>query len=330
MKRQIGILKRCRFLAEYAGVLAACAAIRIAPLPVIRLFASIAGFVLFCVPVFRRLIRANLRVAFPNMEECEIRRITFENTKNTVLAVLELVWFSKRLDKLFSLMLDSDSGAALTRKERIDGNGVVWVAPHLGNWELAGFQIRKSSGMPFAVVVNPQMNPYLDKIILDSRSSGGNMVIGDRGAVKSMIKALKSGYCLATLIDQNTRARDGGVFVNFFGLPVATSRMPALFARKLDVRVATGCCVRVGNKYRIFTEELPRKASEYASDEELIQDIVSINEKYVRLYPEQYLWMYKRWLYIPENAGTLSGRYPYYARAVTKRFYSRKAQEDQE
>ncbi|MEG1980367.1 MAG: hypothetical protein RR060_06545, partial [Victivallaceae bacterium] len=64
---------------------------------------------------------------------------------------------------------------------------------------------------------------------------------------------------------------------------------------------------------------------DYASDEAVIQDVMNISERYIRRYPEQYLWLYKRFLYIPrEISPELKSRYPYYAKVISDTFYTKK------
>jgi chorismate mutase len=55
--------------------------------------------------------------------------------------------------------------------------------------------------------------------------------------------------------------------------------------------------------------------SEYDSDEALAQAMMSVLEDLIRQYPEQYVWLYKRWRYIPLDApAEIAGKYPGYAR----------------
>ena len=163
-----------------------------------------------------------------------------------------------------------------------------------------------------------------------NRSSEGSIVIPAKGAVKGMMKALSDGNIVVTLIDQNTRARDGGVWTNFFGMPVPASRAPAMFARKRKCEIAIGGCVRVGRKYKTFTEELPKSINEYDSDVELMQHLMDAHERIIRKYPEQYLWMYKRFQHIPETANTDTiKKYPFYSEMVKPRFYSTKTPKEQ-
>ncbi len=288
--------------------------------------ADFAGFFIYLVPPFRKLITANLVVAFPEKDISEIRRIARKNASNIVLTILEFIWFIGKDKKIDTLVHYRQEEADLTKKYMENGTGAIWATPHLGNWEVAGLKFKRAENIPFAVVTRTMNNPYLNKIINSGRMSEGSRVIPAKGAIKGMMKALKDGFFVATLIDQNTKGRDGGIFVKFFGLPVATSRAPALFARKMNVPITIGGCIRKGRKYETFTRELPKPTSEYQSDEELVQAIMDETERIIRQYPEQYLWLYERWRYIPFGlTGTQKNRYPYYATDVTPRFFDNSA-----
>ncbi len=317
--------KKIRYPFEYAAVLVVRAVVRAMPLGFIAFVGRMAGALIFMLPPFRRLTCANLRIAFPEKSECEIRGIARESLQNVSRTVLELFWFSGRQEYLHRITSNNQLGVDITRKYMGDG-GLIWISPHIGNWELAAFNVSHGTKIPFAVVVRAQQNPFINKLIVESRSSGGNRIIFEKGAVKGMIKAIRDGCFLATLIDQNTKARDGGIFVDFFGLPVPTSRSIAFFARRMNVNLAVGGCLRDGSGYRMFCVELPRRIAEYGSDEELVQDIMKITEDVVRSHPEQYLWLYKRWQYIPAEAPEeVAVKFPYYAARAAPRFYDNAA-----
>ncbi|HCE43819.1 MAG TPA: hypothetical protein DET40_09755 [Lentisphaeria bacterium] len=312
-----------RFFLEYIAVLPLYWFIRILPHCLLFPSAKFAGSMFFLLPSVRRLLCANIRIAFPDKDDSEVRGIASRSASNLILALLEFFWFIDRPEMLEKYVDFPEKERVITEKNKKTGHGLIWATPHLGNWELAGLKFRHDAEIPFAVVVRPLNNFFLNRIIHSGRSSEGSRVIPDKGAVKGMIKALKEGFFIATLVDQNTRARDGGVFVDFFGLPVPTSRVPAMFARKLNTPVAVGGCIRKGNRYEMFAEELPKLPSEYMTDEDLIQDIMKITERLVRENPDQYLWLYKRWLYIPEAVTEEQRRsYPFYSVKTTPRFYS--------
>ncbi len=320
------IYKSIRYFFEYLGVMFAYAIIVLLPHGALFVIADFAGFFIYLIPPFRKLITANISVAFPEKDICEIRKIARKNASNIALTALEFIWFIGKEDKIETLVHYRKQEADLTEKYMSNGTGAIWATPHLGNWEVAGLKFKLAENIPFAVVVRTMNNPYLNKLVNSGRMSEGTRIIPAKGAIKGMIKALKDGFFIATLIDQNTKGRDGGIFVDFFGLPVATSRAPALFARKMNVPVTIGGCIRKGRRYETFTRELPKPTSEYQSDEELVQAIMYETEKIIREYPDQYLWLYERWCYIPDKATEdIKKRYPYYASAVTPRFYDNSA-----
>ena len=138
------------------------------------------------------------------------------------------------------------------------------------------------------------------------------------------MKALAKGSAIVTLIDQNLRARDGGIWVDFFGLPVSSSRAPAMLARKLGYEIILLEYIRVGRKYTTFTKTLSKPIPAYESDQELIQDLMTATENIVNKYPEQYLWLYKRYQHIPETANEMMiDNFPFYAKKVTPNFYQK-------
>lgn len=321
-------LKKIRYFIEYLFVLPTYYFVRLLPLRGVFTLANFWGFFLYHIPKSRKLIIANLQLAFPEKKICEIRKIARKNCTNTILMIMEFVWFSDRHERLDPLLTMDPKIQKNIDKCLKDKRGVIWVTPHLGNWEVARIAQTNTQEIPMAVVARTLNNPFLNKLINSGRSNAdGTRVITAKGAVKGMINALKDGYLIATLIDQNTRARDGGIFVDFFGLPVCTSRAPALFGRKFNSFLAVGGAVRKGDEYETFLSELPKDTNEYDSDEELVQALMNLTEELVRKYPEQYLWMYERWRYIPQDLDDEEKikRYPYYATLATPRFYDDRA-----
>lgn len=316
--------KAARHFAEYLLVLFAYALVR--PLPHFLIFklSSFCGFFLYLLPSVRCIAKANLRIAFPEKPEREIASIARASVYNIVLSIAELFWFNGRPEKVRKYL---DFDPAIAEEWDIcvkEGRGLIYLCMHFGNWELAALMVRTFINDKFAVIAREVRNPKIDALINDSRATGGNRVIPAKGAVKEMIKALKDGYAMATLVDQNTRVRDGGIFVNFLGLPVPVSRVPAMFARKMNAGVVVSGCMRVGQRYKSYFAKLPRETCDYADDLEMTQDLMKIVEEIIRKNPEQYLWFYKRYQNIPIDADEeLRKKYPYYAEMTTERFYNK-------
>lgn len=269
-----------------------------------------------CYREARRLVAANLAVAFPEWDEDRYLRTFREVRIHALRSGLEFLWFSRHPDRLGSAIDVDVPEVAIARAERTAGTGVLLLTPHLGNWELLG-QALALNGLHVHAVVARLRNPWIDRLLSRSRRHHGIKLIYEQGAAREIIRVLRAGEHVGMLMDQNTRPSKGGIFVDFFGLPAATTRAPAALARKLRAQVIIGACVREDGKLCVRFTELPRPVSEYESDEALTRDMLAANRKLIEKYPEQYAWLYRRWRYIPPGvAPEVAERYPYYSQPL--------------
>jgi len=323
-------MRKIRQILEFLIIKTLFIIIKMMPHTMLFYVSSFLGLFVFMIPAVRKLVSANIHATFPEKEKGEVKTIAKASINNLIQSFIEFAWFSNspyRLQKHFQPPLKINE---LAKEKTKDNNGFIYVVPHLGNWELAGLIFSKVCDQPFAAVARKLDNPYLNKLLIAHRESEGTQIIPAKGAVKGMLRALGQGCVVATLIDQNTRLRDGGIWTKFFGMSVPASRAPAMFARKRNCEIAVGGCVRQGKKYITFTEELPKKVCDYESDTDIINDLMAATENVVRKYPEQYLWLYKRFQHIPETATEADvARYPSYAEKVTPRFYDVRVPKEQ-
>lgn len=282
----------------------------------------LAGFLAFwigCLPSARRLVCGNLRVAFPEWPEDKVRDVGRQSIRHTCLTLLEFAWFSSHPGRIReAVVYGSDESRQLIQRVIAENIPLLVMTPHLGNWELSA-QFACSAGMKLCAVARGMHNPGLNRLLLDSRSHSGLEIIDRGGAVKGIVKALKDGKAVGVLMDQNTRPRKGGIFVDFFGLPVPTTRAPASLARKLDVDCPCFACIRKAGRFELHIKRLPKPVGAYRDDIELTAAMLKLNEDFAREYPEQYLWLYERWRYIPDGtAPEAAGGYPYYAKPAKR------------
>lgn len=321
-------VKFCRFYIEYIFVYLMYRLVKILPYSVLIFLGRISGYAMMLLPSIRKPSIANVKIMFPEKSKSECKKIARKGNGSIVLSLLEFVWFSnnqKRIDKYVSL---TDEMIELCQLSKKDGESIIFVTPHIGSWEISGISMGAIAGIRFAVVAKNLHNPFLHTLMLKLRTEGTeNLVISSDGAVKGMMKALKKDYAMATLIDQNTRVREGGIFIDYCGLSVPCSRAPAMFGRKLNSTISVGVSIRQPDgKHITFAYPLSKAAKDYSSDQELIQELTSISEDIIRKHPEQYLWFYKRFQYIPQEADQeLIDKYPYYSTVANPRFYSNKA-----
>jgi lauroyl/myristoyl acyltransferase len=175
-------------------------------------------------------------------------------------------------------------------------------------------------GLKSSAVAKTFRNPGLDRRMVGWRQVTGLRIIPAKGAVKALLRAVRVGNHVGVLMDQNTHPRRGGIFVDFFGLPATFTRTPAMLARRMDLEVRINTFVREDGAFRFRTLPLPRPAADYADDASLTQDMVRGIEALIRRYPEQYVWLYKRWRYIPAACSAeLAARFPYYAHTIRDR-----------
>ncbi len=320
-------LLNIRHLLEYWLVLLLFEIAHFMPRVVFHKFAPVAGWVGLRLPGFGDIAVMNLKAAFPEKGEAEIKDIARRSFAHIFMVICEFFWLKGKVGE-FNKIVHPDpecySTSELARKS--GSKGMIFVTPHVGNWEISGMVLALQLDFKVGTVVRTARNPYLDRLISSGRMVEGVRIIHSKGAVREMLHAIEDGYAIGTLIDQNTRVRDGGIFVNFFGLPVPVSRAPAALARKSNYFVATGATFRTGMEFIPYFKPLPKPVAEYGSDEELTQDLMTMAEDFIRRDPAQYIWFYKRFQYIPKEAPEeIRKRFPAYAKLADERFYSKPA-----
>ena len=184
------------------------------------------------------------------------------------------------------------------------GKGVLFLTAHLGGWEISSF-MHAMHEHPLNILVRSLDNPYLDRLVTRYRTLSGNRVIPKQDFARGVLSALRSGETIGLLMDQNMTS-DQGVFVDFFGIPACTSTLLARMALRTDAAVVPGFCVwdRTLRRYRVRFE--PAMQTVRTGDEEA--DIIvntaaytRVIEDYARRYPDQWLWVHRRWKTRPEG-----------------------------
>jgi KDO2-lipid IV(A) lauroyltransferase len=178
------------------------------------------------------------------------------------------------------------------------GKGVLFLTGHTGAWELAPFA-QALYGNPLHFLVRPLDNERVDRLVSDYRCLSGNRPIDKNNSARAMLKILREGGTVGILMDHNT-SREEGVFVDFFGVPACTTTGLARVALHTDAAVVPGflhwdAALR---KYRLRlhpTIELVRTGNEEADIRENTARFTQAIEQFARQYPDQWLWVHKRW-----------------------------------
>jgi len=255
----------------------------------------------------RRAGLENLRMALPGLPDQERRRIVRGCFQNLGRLLVEVSHFPQLTKSNISQYVFHD-GLEHYLEGLHRGRGVIFMTAHFGAWELSSFA-HSLYGYPLKFTVRPIDNPRVDNLISHYRTMGGNLPIQRRSAGRDILKALRQNEAVGILFDQNT-TRDEGIFVDFFGIPAATTTAIASFALR------TGAAVLPG--FLIWEENLGKHRLRFDPPVELINtgdlahDVAEntkifnrILEGYVRKYPDQWLWIHRRWKTRPEGEGSI-------------------------
>lgn len=170
------------------------------------------------------------------------------------------------------------------------GKGVLFATGHLGNWELSAYAHALLTE-PMRIVVRPLDNTRLDRFVAARRALSGNGVIEKKDFARGLLRALRANEPVGILVDQNALLNEG-IFVDFFGTPACTSPVFAKIAARSGAAVLPGFAVWRGDRFVLkFYAPLELTGDERA-DTQLIQQAV---ERAIREFPDQWLWIHRRW-----------------------------------
>jgi len=238
----------------------------------------------------RHIAEINLQHCFPEWDEVKRQQVLREHFKALGMGLFEIPmgWWtpSRQLQGLAHIEGLENLEQALQR-----GKGVILLSAHFTSLELGGRLL--SLYAPFHAMYRSHDNPVVEKIMAGGRTKRLKKAI-PRDDVRGMIRSLKGNHAVWYAPDQNTQ-RTAAVFVNFFGKVASTNSATARLSRLTGAAVVPYYVVRCddGPGYKVILEpaltDFPTGNLE--ADAQRINDII---EGWVRKYPEQYLWIHRR------------------------------------
>ncbi len=241
----------------------------------------------------------NLRAAFPEKTEEELEKIAKGMWRNMFRLGAEYVY----LERLFDFDPDATEhgmieveGEEIFRRLYAENASCIFFTAHTGNFELLPV-CAATFGLNVTALFRPPNNPYIAKKLLSARRTAmGHLVPSKAGAAWGLARTLDDGGSVGMLVDQKFHR---GVAGTFFGRPVQTNPLLPKLARQFDRPVHPARCVRLpGGRFRLELEEaieLPRDEKgeiDVTATAQLLNDTV---ERWVREYPDQWMWFHRRW-----------------------------------
>jgi Kdo2-lipid IVA lauroyltransferase/acyltransferase len=302
----MGLLKRIKKsppvtrLRRYLAYLVALAYFRLAPRisrrRAIRWGRALGRFAFRRVGYARKLTLDNLtRVFGGEMGEGEIEAVAERVYENLGVTALEFPRLPYIADREFFRNVDfRNEDIDYLRKLMAEGKGAIFASAHMGNWEmLADFGARL--GLKMSVLYKPSTNPYFNRLWTELR--GRNRLIDITASLSPVTARLKAGEAISLLFDENARSR--GIEIPFFGRPASTYKGPAFFGLRTGAPILCLYFIRQPDgRHRFIIERTirPRRSGDLEADlGGIMAEMNRSLEKIIRLYPDQWNWVYKRW-----------------------------------
>jgi KDO2-lipid IV(A) lauroyltransferase len=256
--------------------------------------------------------RRNLELAFPEIDERERERILRGSFMSLGRLLGEFSQFPRHTPETLRNVVEYDAeDVKLLDVARQRGRGVIFLTSHLGAWELLCFA-HSALYDPLSFLVRPIDNPLIEDLIERRRTRFGNRPIDKKAAALTAMRLLRKNGTLGILADLNTQPREG-VFVPFFGHLACTTAGVATLALRTDATVIPCCAPWDEERGRFVFRGGPVLELVRTGDAERDVEINTANftaaiERQVRAYPEQWLWIHKRWKTRPAGEPDLYAR----------------------
>lgn len=248
-------------------------------------------------PRLRRYALINLRLAFPELSETARERIARGSYRSLGRLLAEISQFPRLNPRNIGELVVYD-GLEHYLAALATGRGVIFLTGHIGAWELSVYA-HSVHGYPSSFLARRIDNPLIERIAERYRTMYGNRSIDKQHGVREVIRTLRSGGVVGILADLNS-LRDEGVFCDFFGVPASTTIGVATLALRTEAVVLPG--------YLTWDESTGRHTLHFEPPVETIRtghretDVQTNTARYtkilediIRRYPDQWLWIHRRW-----------------------------------
>lgn len=263
-----------------------------------RSLAFFVAKVAFVLGIRRSVALDNLKHAFPEKSEAERLEIARGVYRSLALAAIEAVTSDllsdQELERAVEVVDWKGLDAVLAAQQP-----VLIASAHLGSWELFA-EVMSRRKIALSAVVRPLAGAFNEWVVNNRKGAGVELIL-QRGALRKMLAALERGRAVVQLIDQVLPAKDG-VFVPFFGRLASTTPAVSMAARVSKAPVYVVAAVREGERLRMFVEGPVPFIETGDRDRDLTAHtaaLTAIVEGLIRKYPDQWLWLHRRWKVAP-------------------------------
>jgi KDO2-lipid IV(A) lauroyltransferase len=278
----------------YLASLAAIWLIRFLPYPLVVAFFRFFGILVFLVDAFHRKVATiQIRAALGIANPWRIVMKVFMNLGVNMVDTIRYVYMSDEEVKARVVV----EGKEHLEEALASGRGLMLYSGHIGNWEIL-FNAARVLDFQFCIMVNIRKTQILEKIIGDIRSYGGVTLLPPTGMLDKLINTLKEGKVVGIIIDgRGEHKRD--LYCDVFGMPAPTKSAPAYIALQGNALVMPVHIMKVKGTYHWYFGKAVDTA-QFGEGDEAIRKLSDIMQSWVasviREHPDQWFWIYSRWL----------------------------------
>ncbi|MFL0806350.1 MAG: lysophospholipid acyltransferase family protein [Oceanobacter sp.] len=248
----------------------------------------------------REVARVNLNMVYPDMPEPQRQALLKETLRQNGMVAAEMGTFWGRSPERCLSLIRQVHNPELLQEAVASDQGLLVLAPHIGNWELLNTYLMAHTQM--TIMYKPAKNPVFDQWMRQRReSSGSKLVPTTAGGVRSLFKTLQRGETAGFLPDQEPERRSG-VMVPFMDVPTLTPRMPFELLQRTKAKALMVFAVRLPNSAGFDIHLMEPDADIYSSDPMIASEALNRSvERVVATASEQYQWTYKRFKRQPDG-----------------------------
>jgi len=239
----------------------------------------------------KKTVENNLRIAFPNLSDNEIKKYILEMWEYYGKIFAEYIFLSElRNNKKENIKI---SGIHILEKLKINNDSVVFISGHFDNFELMAMYLEKS-GIKLSAIYRPLNNFFMNTIMekLRTKYICKKQIKKGRTGIRESLRLFKEGYSIALMIDQRVSE---GPKINFFNKEAYTTTVPAQFVKKFNCKVVPINIVRTNNinfEIKVF------EPFEFKKNDSINEITLTLNkwlENMIIENPSKWIWSHNRW-----------------------------------
>ncbi|MGB6192575.1 MAG: lysophospholipid acyltransferase family protein [Terracidiphilus sp.] len=293
---------------EYWLVLAVARALGRMPRSLARWLAGgLAVFIYHAVGRLRRVGERNLELALPHLPQAQRNAVLRGVYRHLGWQLVEFCRMPRYTPQNTRSWIRTE-GLDHYRAARDRGKGVFILTGHLGAWELSSFY-HSLMGYPMGMVIRRLDNRFLDEYVNIVRCLHGNRVLHKDDFARGLLTAMRAGETVGILMDTNMTPPQG-LFAGFFGIPACTASGLARVALRTGAAVLPGFLVWEPGESQYVLHFGPELRFTQGDDTEAnvlaaTQQCNDVLESWIRRYPDQWLWIHRRWKTRPSGEPAL-------------------------